>query len=118
MIVYDFKEKFNIMIRDLNYNLGNLYKYNRKINNQYSIDSISITIVQQRFNLININSILNYQKGLSDNDFFFFKKNSLPISDKICIPTHMPKKGLFLFVIFSFRFSRICISFNLFMQSA
>ena len=81
MIAYDFKEKFNIKIRDLNYNLGNLYRYNRKINNQYSIDSISITIVQQRFNLININSILNYQKGLSDNDFFFFKKNSLPISE-------------------------------------
>ncbi len=81
MSVYDFKERFNIKIRDLNYDLGNLYKHNRKINNQYSVDSNNIAIVQQRFDLIDINSILNYQNGLSDNDFFFFKNNSLPISE-------------------------------------
>jgi len=81
MIVYDFKERFNIKIRDLNYDLDNLYKYNRRINNQYSVDSNSITIVQQRFDLIDINSVLNYQNGLLDNDFFFFKNNSLPISE-------------------------------------
>ncbi len=68
MIVYDFKERFNIKIRDLNYDLDNLYKYNRRINNQYSVDSNSITIVQQRFDLIEINSVLNYQNGLLDND--------------------------------------------------
>jgi hypothetical protein len=81
MIVSDINEKFNIKIRDLYHDLGNLYKRDRMISNQYSVDIDSIPIVQQRFILIDIYTVLNYRKGLSDNDFFFFKNSTLPISE-------------------------------------
>jgi len=81
MIVSDINEKFNIKIHDLYHDLSNLYKCDRKISNQYSVDIDSISIVQQRFKLIDIYTVLNYRNGLSDNDFFFFKNTTLPISE-------------------------------------
>jgi len=81
MIVSDINEKFNIKIRNLYHDLSNLYKCDRKISNQYSVDIDSISIVQQRIKLIDIYTVLNYQNGLSDNDFFFFKNRTLQISE-------------------------------------
>ena len=42
MIVSDFNEKFNLEIRDIYNDLGNLFKHNKEISNQYSVDSNSI----------------------------------------------------------------------------
>ena len=81
MIVSDINEKFNKKIRDIYHDLSDLYMSDRKISNQYAVDIDSIPIVQQRFKLVDIYTILNYQKGLSDNDFFFFKNSTLPISE-------------------------------------
>ena len=80
MIISDFSKKFNPKIRDLYNDLGILFRYDKKISDQYSIDNDCISIVQNRFQLININRVINYRNNLSDNDFFFFRNTRLPIS--------------------------------------
>ena len=81
MIKPGFNTKFALKIRDLNQDLGDLYKFDKKINNQYSTDIDCIPIVQKNFELIKIKTVLNYRNELSDNDFFFFRNNTLPISE-------------------------------------
>jgi len=81
MIVSDFNKKFNLEIRDIYNDLVNLYKHNKKISNQYSVDSNCIPILQQRFKPIKINAVINYRNSRPDNEFFFFKNSILPISE-------------------------------------
>ncbi len=81
IIVSDFNEKFNLEIRDIYNDLGNLFKHNKDISNQYSVDSNSIPILQRRFKLIKINAVINYRNSLPDTEFFFFKNSALPISE-------------------------------------
>ena len=58
MIVSDFSKRFNPKIRDLYNDLGILFRYDKKISDQYSIDNDCISIVQNRFQLININRVI------------------------------------------------------------
>ena len=69
MIVSDFSKKFNPKIRDLHNDLGILFRYDKKISDQYSFDNDCISIVQNRFQLININRVINYRNNLSDRNF-------------------------------------------------
>lgn len=81
MIVPNYKKDFNLKIRDLYKDLGNLYKFDNKIRDQNSADIDCIPLLQSRFTLININAVLNYSKNLTDHDFFFFRNSSIPISE-------------------------------------
>ena len=78
MFITDFKPNFKKKISDLHFNLNNLYNSDKKISEQNKIDYYSKSIVQNRFKLMFISSVLNYRNNLDDDDFFFFKHNTLP----------------------------------------
>ena len=78
MFTPDFKPNFKKKIRDLHFNLSYLYNSDKMISEQNKIDYDSRSIVQNRFKLIFISGVLNYKDHLDDDDFFFFKYNTLP----------------------------------------
>ena len=78
MFIPDFKPNFKKKINDLHFNLSYLYNFDKKISEQNKIDYYSKSIVQNRFKLMFISSVLNYRNNLDDDDFFFFKHNTLP----------------------------------------
>jgi len=77
MFIPDFKPNFKKKINDLHFNLSYLYNSDKKISEQNKIDYDSRSIVQNRFKLIIISSVLNYKENLDDDDFFFFKHDTL-----------------------------------------
>ena len=78
MFLCDCKPKCKKKIRDLHCKLSYLYNSDKKIGEQNKIDHDSKSIVQNRFKLIIISDVLNYRENLYDDDFFFFKHNTLP----------------------------------------